>query len=227
MSHRRRVVTTLGCLGLLAATALPALPAQAAPVTATVTVDDAFMLLADEDNDLVAFANVTRAGFCTAEQVAAENAFLAWLVGGEVGDPPEFPLALADEPVTFFVHELGPGNLRATATTVVGVDLWTFEAGKSTTAGNLVAPCIDTDGLLDGTAVPIAAGTLFASGEGTWSMKDNDWEGAGPRANVWGDLLSARLSGPGGDYSYSIQLKNLARPQEYLRGASSYRLRPL
>lgn len=224
---KRRAGTAVGCLALLAATTAMAAPAHADPETATVTVDDAWAILADGDNERVAFVNTSREAFCTPEQVAAENAFLAWLQGGEQGDPPEFPAVLGEVPVTFEVHAIAAGTLRATALTEVPVSLWTFEDGKSWAAGNLVGPCLDTDGLVDGTTETVAAGAFQGAGTGWWGLKDNDWAGAGPRANVWGDRLTARLSGPAGELSYAVDLKNLAKSGEYLRGSSAFRLRVL
>ena len=49
-------------------------------------------LFPDFDLGLVVFINMDRETFCTPEQVAWEEAFLAWLEGGEVGDPPEPPV---------------------------------------------------------------------------------------------------------------------------------------
>ena len=223
MRHARLSGTVIGCLSLLG---VALVPAHADPAD-VVVVDDVVATIADDTNDLVAFGNTTRAAFCTAEMVAAENAFLAWLEGGEVGDPPQFPDATGAVEVPITEKAVGDGNLRVSFSVAVPGELWTFEEGKSAIEGNLVAPCIDTDGLLDGTSTAIGAGELIAAGEATWSFKDNDGEGAGPRTNVWGDRITASLSGPGGDYSYTVVFKNQARGGEYLKGSATFTLRAL
>lgn len=220
MQHARLSATVIGCLSLLGVAMVPAHgdPADTFPL------DDVVATIADDVNEVVVFGNTTRDAFCTPEMVAAENAFLAWLVGGQVGDPPEFPVALgATQPVAT-AKDVGGGNVRFSFEGTVPVELWTFEEGKSPAEGNIIAPCIDTDGLLDGTSTPIGAGELFAAGEGTWTFKDNDAEGAGPRTNVWGDRIVASLSGPGGDYTYTVVFKNQGRDGEYLKGSASFTL---
>ena len=203
---------------------LGVLPAHASPAE-TVVLDDVVATIADDTNDLVAFANTTREAFCTAEMLAAENAFLAWLEGGMVGEPPEFPNSLGAVELVGTAKDVGTGNVRFSFAGTVPGELWTFEEGKSAIEGNIVAPCIDTDGLLDGTTTTIGAGELFAAGEATWSFKDNDADGIGPRTNVWGDRIVASLSGPGGDYTYTVVFKNQGRDGEYLKGSASFTLR--
>ena len=132
----------------------------------------------------------------------------------------------AAEPITITEKAVGSGNLRVSFTATVPIELWTFEEGKSTSLGNLWAPCIDTDGLIDGTDSAIAAGELFAAGTATWSFKDNDFEGTGPRTNIWGDRIAATVTGPTGDYSYTAVFKNQARDFEYLKGSASFTLKP-
>ena len=174
----------------------------------------------------MAFVNTTRDDFCTDEMIAAENAFRDWVLGGEVGEPPEFPAVLAAEPITITEKNVGSGNIRASFTGTVPIELWTFEVGKSPSLGNIWAACIDTDGLTDGTDDAIAAGELFAAGTATWSGKDNDLQGSGPRTNIWGDRIAATVSGPTGDYSYTVVFKNQGRDFEYLRGSENFALKP-
>jgi len=143
---------------------------------------------------------------------------------GEVGDPPEFPVTLGAIPLEASAKDVGTGNVRFAFKESVPVELWTFEGGKSAAEGNLVAPCLDTDGIVDPTAIPVASGELFATGWGTWSVKDNDQFGTGPRSNVWGDRITAALSGPGDDYRYSAVFTNHVVRGEYT-GSATFTLR--
>ena len=222
MSHPRLTGTMVACLAVLA---VGATPAGADPAT-TFIADDFVATIADGSNDLVAFVNTTREDYCTDEMVAAENAFRDWVLGGEVGDPPEFPVVLGTTAITITEKNVGSGNIRASFNGTVPIELWTFEAGKSPSLDNLWFPCIDTDGLIDGTDEAIAAGELFAAGTAKWSFKDNDLEGSGPRTNIWGDRIAATVSGPTGDYSYSVVFKNQGRDFEYLKGSASFTLKP-
>lgn len=220
MSRLRLTAAVVASAALLAAGSAPA---QAAPAE-TFTLDDVVATIADDANEMAAFVNSSRATFCTAEQVAAENAFLEWLLGGEVGDPPQFPQAVAAMPLVAREKAVGTGNFRFSFAGPVPLELWTFEVGKSAAEGNLIAPCIDTDGILDLTTTQIGGAALFASGAGSWSFKDNDATGAGPRSNVWGDRISASLSGPGGEYTYGIVFTNHVVRGEYT-GSASFTLR--
>ena len=120
--------------------------------------------------------------------------------------------------------DVGSGNIRVSFDATVPVELWTFEEGKSTALENLTSPCIDTDGLLDGTNTAIAAGELFAAGAGSWSFMDNDGMGTGPRSNVWADTIDAMVSGPSGDYRYGVTFKNHVVRGEY-SGSATFTLR--
>lgn len=222
MSHLRVAGSMVACLTVLAAGVSPA----AADPPTTVVVDDVWATIADGTNDLVAFVNTTRDDFCTDEMVAAENAFREWVLGGEVGDPPEFPVVVSATPVTITEKNVGSGNIRVSWDATVPVELWTFEEGKSPSLGNIWSPCIDTDGLMDGTDTAIAAGELFAEGTGQWSFKDNDAQASGPRANIWGDRITALVSGPTGDYSYTVVFKNQIRDFEYVKGSATFSLKP-
>jgi len=220
MHQTRLVGSMVGGAALLAAVVVPA---HADPAE-TFPLDDTVATIADDVNELVVFGNTTRQTFCTAEQVAAENAFLEWVQGGEQGDPPEFPVQLGAVPLEASAKDVGTGNVRFAFGGLVPVELWTFEEGKSTAQENLVGPCIDTDGLMDLTDTPVASGELFAAGQGSWVFKDNDAFGTGPRSNVWGDRLTADLSGPGGSYRYSLALTNHTVRGEY-SGSASFTLR--
>jgi hypothetical protein len=173
---------------------------------------------------MAAFVNTTRDTYCTPEIVEFENALVDWLQPGALGDPPTFPGHLADKPVTATLMAVGGGNFRLTSSTQVPVELWTFEGGKSRAAGNLVAPCVDTDGLVDGSNSQTKPGELFAAGPGTLESKDNDANGTGPRTNIWGDRLTASLSGPGGNYTYRMAHTNQGRPDDYIKGWDHFSL---
>ncbi|MGA8044823.1 MAG: hypothetical protein WCA30_01015 [Dermatophilaceae bacterium] len=222
MSHSRLAGTVVVCLTVLA---LGSAPAGADPPI-TFTADDFFATIADGTNDLVAFVNTTREDFCTDEMVAAETAFREWVLGGEVGDPPEFPAVLGLAPIAITEKNVGSGNIRGSFEGTVPIELWTFEEGKSPSLENLWSPCIDTDGLVDGTDEAITAGEFFAAGTATWSAKDNDLEGSGPRTNIWGERIAATVSGPTGDYSYTVVFKNQGRDFEYLKGSATFALKP-
>ena len=144
-------------------------------------------------------------------------------VGGDVGVGVAVETALT-RPVQARDPQLAIRPLRGEG---VHVELWTFEEGKSWDAGNLLGPCIDTDGLVDLTGEVIAPGELFASGEGDFSIRDNDFFQGGPRTNIWGETLSAEVSGSDGDYSYTFVGKNQARGGEYVKGAARFHLRAL
>ena len=217
--------TGLGLVSAAAAAAALTAPAAADPAT-TFVADDVLAVIADGTHDLVAFVNTTRDNFCTAEMVAAENAFRDWVLGGEEGDPPQFPAVVAAAPITITEKIVGSGNIRSSFTGTVPIELWTFEAGKSPSLENLWGACIDTDGLLDGTNDALAPGELFAAGTATWSAKDNDLQASGPRTNIWGDRIAASVAGPTGDYSYSAAVKNQARGGEYVKGSGSFSLKP-
>jgi hypothetical protein len=222
-----KTTTTRAALGLVSAAAAAAIMASSAaagPPT-TFIADDFHATIADGTNDLVAFINTTRADYCTDDMVAAENAFRDWILAGEPGDPPEFPVVLAGAPITITEKNVGQGNIRGSFTGTVPIELWTFEEDKSPSLDNLWFPCIDTDGLLDGTDEVIDAGELFAAGTAKWSGKDNDLEGSGPRTNIWGDRIAATLSGPTGDYSYIVVFKNQGRDLEYLKGSANFTLK--
>ena len=47
--------------------------------------------IGDDKNGFITFVNKSRADLCTPERIAYEQAFLAWLDGGEQGDPPPEP----------------------------------------------------------------------------------------------------------------------------------------
>lgn len=221
--NARQVIsgTALGCAALLMGALVPA---HAVPATHTEVFDDVYTIAADGTNELAAFVNTTRDTYCTPEIVAFENALVAWLATDRSTPGPTFPGHLADRSVTASLMAVGGGIFRLTASTQVPVQLWTFEGGKSYAEGNLVQPCVDTDGIVDGSDQVTEPGQLLAEGEGTLTSKDNDANGTGPRTNIWGDRLTASLSGPGGKYTYRMAQTNQGRPDNYIKGWSHFSL---
>jgi hypothetical protein len=184
---------------------------------------DVFIIQVDADNNLAAFINQTRQTYCTADVVAFERALLDWINGGFVGAPPPYPGKDGLETLTATAQQVGQGPVRLSFDAEVPVELWTFEEGKSPALENLVAPCIDTDGVDDLTGDPLEPGAFVAGGSGSWSAHDNDAFGTGTRTNVWSDRIHADLSGPGGDYRYQGRLWNQDRRGEY-RGTAQFLL---
>jgi len=184
---------------------LAAAPAQAGPAESE-TVTDIFAQWPDDQNELVVFANSTRASYCTPAMVQFELAVIAWDQGGQVGPFPEPPVYVAPAPMTVTAKDVGQ-NTRFSFQGTVPIELWTFEGGKG--RDNIgVGACTDTDGVLDGSATPVAPSSMFAAGSGKWTFKDNDEFGDGPRSNVWGDTIRANVSGPTGEYAYTIVFRN-------------------
>jgi hypothetical protein len=217
----------LGGLALVGGTVATVAPAHADSPASSVVVDDGWTIRADGTHELAAFINISRASFCTDAEVAAENAFLEWLAGGQLGDPPnDYPFVPGAVPLTMKVQDVGLTSQRGSATATVPVELWTFEAGKSWAAGNLVSPCVDTDGIVDLTSTRVAPGGLLASGTGTYTLRDNSLTGEGQRTNVWSESLSADLTGSGSGWWFTYTQSNQARHGEYLKGSTTFRLQP-
>ena len=178
-------------------------PAQAAMPAETVEFAPSIQTVEDVQG-LILFVNSTREDFCTAEMVAWEEDFLAWLEGGEVGDPPENPGYDGIETVTATRMPVGQHNAWIKWSATVPVELWSFDEGVFPDAIG-VGPCTDSD----------EEGELVATGTGTWTSSDNDSWGdppePGPRTNVIKDTVSAELSGPGGDYAYTVTGRSVFR----------------
>jgi hypothetical protein len=118
---------------------------------------------------------------------------------------------------------VGKGPVRLSFDAEVPVEVWTFEEGTSSALQNLIAPCVDTDGIDDLTGETLEPGALLTEGNGSWSAQDNDAFGTGTRTNVWSDRIHADLSGPGGDYRYQGRIWNQDRRGEY-RGTAQFLL---
>ncbi len=85
--------------------------------------------LGDGDNQLLVFANKSRAELCTPERIVYEDALEAWFEGGQVGEPPVEPAdsSAGVEEVTVTTTS----KPQRTTTTVEGDDLpvevWRFD----------------------------------------------------------------------------------------------------
>jgi hypothetical protein len=181
-----------GILGLAAAAVLAigaAAPALAAPpVRFTEPIP---FLFPDLENGLVVLVNMDRETYCTPEEVAWEEAFLAWLEGGEVGDPPE-PPAEPDgfAPVAIQQKETRKGAVveRFRGSRLV-IEIWELDADAP-----LIGPCTDTDDALH----------LIGSGTATFMGNDNDLFGSGTRGNAFGNRgMATIVDDDGNRFRYS------------------------
>lgn len=130
-------------------------PGSASQVVTTVDVRPATARVGDDENGFITFVNKSRADLCTPERIAYEQAFLAWLDGGEQGDPPpEPPSSQQGVKDVQFTQRTAPA---ATTFAIEGADLpvevWKLED--------------DPDGL-DCTATDGPGAALFATGAMTW-----------------------------------------------------------
>lgn len=117
---------------LTLALTLTSIPASADPPTESGAVlrlelVDSFGVFPDFDNGYWVFGNITRATFCPflADVEAWEIAFEAWLEGGMIGPPPEFPpvpeaitpdelqVVFASDAEVIRLHAGGPTSLHA------------------------------------------------------------------------------------------------------------------
>ncbi len=159
------------CAGILlaassAASAVAAPPAKSAqPVT---------FIFPDFNLGLVIFINMDRATFCTPEMTAWEEDLLAWLEGGEIGDPPVAP----EEPEGFglvSIQEKATGK-GAIVTHFKGsglaAEVWEMDADAPG-----IGACTDSDGALH----RVGAGTA------RFLANDNDAGGTGTRGNAFGN----------------------------------------
>jgi hypothetical protein len=166
----RRVLLGL-CTGILLAGSSAASALAAPPEKFTEPI---ILVSPDFDLGLVLFVNTDRETMCTPEQVAFEEAFLAWIEGGEVGDPPASP---ADPeglvPVSFLVKETGKG---AVVQHILGSNL-PAEVWEMDPDAPGIGPCTDTDDVLN----------RIGTGTAKFRANDNDLFGSGTRGNAFGD----------------------------------------
>lgn len=147
----------------------------------------------DFEQEFAVFVNIDRAGYCTPEVVAWENAVIAWLEGGMVDPPPpepEFPEGF--DPISVQEKVTGQGAVVGHANgSDLTIELWNFDSEENRP---LVGPCTDTDD----------DGSFFASGTTSYKGNDNDLFGSDTRGNAFGDQGKADVTdGEGNDYRYS------------------------
>jgi hypothetical protein len=183
---RRRITSLLAAATLAVVVAVPA---SAGPPD---RFEDPFTAtFPDLQNELVVFVNTDRETTCTADVVAWEVAFLAWIEGGEVGDPPplpEFPAGL--DPIAIQAHETGQGAIVYLAKgSGLTIELWEMDADAP-----LIGPCTDTDGAMH----------RVAWGTAEFQANDNDLFGSDTRGNAFGHRGQAALTDDAGNaYRYA------------------------
>ena len=192
-------------LGLCAAVVVALASTASALAGPPVKFTEPFLFLfPDESLGLVVLINTDRETYCTAEQVAFEEAFLAWLEGGEVGDPPEAPA----EPegfgsASFMEIETGQGAVVSLFKgSGLVVEVWELDAEAAQ-----VGPCTDTDDAMH----------LVGSGTARFIGNDNDLAGSGTRGNAFGDRGIARLvdeDGNGLRYSWKFHINSRCHAPE-------------
>ena len=99
------------------------------------------------------FINIDRETRCPDEQVQWEQDFFAWILGGEIGEPPpQPPVAPGFDLVDVKAQETGQGALVGHITgNDLYIELWELDAPEDRP---FVGPCLDSDD----------EATFFASG---------------------------------------------------------------
>lgn len=146
-------------LGVSVASAAEASPSGGYPGPhREVVVTHQTFRLGDGDNGLLVFANKSRADLCTPERIVFEDAFEAWLDGGQVGEPPAEPAdsSMGSAKVVWTTVERN----RRTDTTAVGrnlpVEVWRLD---------------DEEGGIDCTATDGPGAERFATGRMDYLVK--------------------------------------------------------
>ncbi len=202
---RRLMISVFASLAMLA-TVVPAVadPAETAQLPLIINFPDT-------ENRKVIFMNTTREDVCTDDQVAAEEAYIDWLVnevipwseyltfieeGGtddewidefgeippEPGPEPEFPEeAEGLVPLQTVLKQTRNG---AVVSAIQGKKLH-VEVWELDEETFVIGPCTDT-----------ASERLYASGTGSVNANDNDLLGfeGHTRANAWGHMIHAALT---------------------------------
>lgn len=180
------------CAGILLAVGSATSALAAPPDKFT---EPATFIFPDFELGLVVFINMDRATYCTAERVAWEEDFLAWLDGGEIGDPPELPA----EPdgfaaVSFKQHETGQGaivdQVRGSG---LAAEVWEMDADAPG-----IGPCTDSDG----------ADHLIGAGTARLIALDNDLGSSGTRGNSFGNRGVINLVGDAVRYSFMFHVNS-------------------
>ena len=190
----RRVVLS-ATAGILLAMSSAASALAAPPEKFT---EPATFISPDFDIGLVIFINMDRETYCTAERVAWEVDFLAWLEGGQVGDPPEFPGEPAGfDPVSFLVKETRQGALvQLVAGSRLYAEIWEMDPDAPG-----IGPCTDSDDVLN----------RLGTGTARFMANDNDLFGSGTRGNAFGNRGVLNLVDENGDslrYSFKFHVNS-------------------
>lgn len=167
MTTRRRAAVALAA-GALAAAAV-AVPAEAGPPIRGEKVAFAY---GDFDNGYVVFINTERETYCTEAALAAEQAYLEWLAGGEQGDPPPPPAYGPGLDPIATVVPTGKGTAvgRAKADDA-HVEIWEFGP-----VAEGAGPCLDSEDA-----------ERFATGTARYRATNNDIVESGTRALAVGE----------------------------------------
>lgn len=158
---RRSLLVSFGVpVAILSLTASMAGPAAADPLPAsrgvtTVDVRPATVRIGDDENGFLIFANMSRSDLCTPERITYEEAFLAWLDGGQQGDPPVEPASSQQgvKNVQFTERTASAATTASIDGPDLPVEVWKLED--------------DPDGI-DCTATDGPGAALFATGAMTW-----------------------------------------------------------
>jgi hypothetical protein len=197
----RRAILSL-CAAVVVAVASTASALAAPPARFTEPI---VFLFPDESLGLVVLINTDRETYCTPDQVAWEEAVLAWLEGGEVGDPPEPPAEPEGfDSVSFMEIETGRGAVVAQFKGAgLVTEVWELDADAA-----LVGPCTDTDDAMH----------LIGSGTARLIGNDNDLLGSGTRGNAFGDRGRATLVDEDGNrlrYSWKFHINSRCHGPEF------------
>ena len=139
MDLKHVIPAALGAL-LLAGSTAP--PASAGP---PLDFEEAFAFTGpDVDNGFVVFINTSREAFCSAEQVAREQAIIDWLEGGMVDPFPEWALERPDgfETWTPLVVDTPKGAVAHLNESGQHIELWRLDDPADAPG---VGACTDTD----------------------------------------------------------------------------------
>ncbi len=190
MKLKRSIPVALGALLLAGSTATPA---SAGP---PLDFEEAFAFTApDLDNRLVVFINTSREAFCSADQVAREQAIIDWLEADMVDPFPEWALERPEgfQTWTPLVVDTPQGAVAHLNESDQHIELWHIDDPANAPG---VGACTDTDD----------RDQLFAAGTATIKATVNDLFGQGLRPAALDHTRgSAKLLGVDGtDYRYTF-----------------------
>ena len=161
-SRRYRPWTAAAAAAAVAIAITAAAPTASAATTSaqrvqtTTQVRPATARIGDGDHGYLVFINKSRASLCTAKRIAYENAFLAWLNGGQHGNPPAEPASSQHgvKPVRFTHRAFHNRQTSSIEGPNLPVEVWQEEDNPDG------LDCTSTDG---------PGAKLFARGLMTWT----------------------------------------------------------